>query len=595
MSTRAPTMARLEGQTRPQRRSGAPKRGGKRSERTHAQLDHSKLQSLAAKAKRGRGPRISGHGAYSISDIAGAVTRPFLDSTASVGAVNRLARGAGEAFGDYTKVPGAGRLLGNAASWLSRVFGFGDYKINSNSLCATGAMNMSSSGGPSNIPEFSSSPSRGSIRVKHREFVSDVLSTNAFTNTSYLLNPGNPLLWPWLANIANNFENFKLHGCIFEFKSESAFAVGSGASTAMGTVVMATDYDVIDNNYQNKREMEICEFATSGTPVVNQIHPIECDPKQLPTNTLYIQQGVSTLAGYPDDPRFSCVGNMQIATVGMPAAANGSIIGELWVSYDVELLKPQLTALSNPAINTVALHAYGLAYMPGSSQSPTVISSGLLPVTVTATNNLIIITNTGGMTGQILLTYRTAASTATMSNSVAPPTFAGTAAELLGFHNSTGTLVSGNNTYVDSTVTIGTLSSRFSFGGTTADVATYAVPYASAAGTGQYDLYLTLIPIGVAVTRRTQTRSDRRLAALEAALSSMLPSNGKDEVPPAHGASSCSSSSSSGRVCANLTDEGDDSPTYVQLDYCPQPNLNSNIVQNPTLTQPKVFTRRAAA
>jgi hypothetical protein len=270
-------------------------------------------------------PRVKGQGAYSIGDLWSAVKRPFTDSTESKGMVNKGARAIGSLIGDETGIPGASRYLGNAGSWLSRAFGFGSYEIKSNSL-----MNQ-------NIAQFSSN---GSIEFSHREFVTDISSSTGFTLQNYLINPGNNLLFPWLSTIAQNFEQYEMKGLIFEFKSTSAMAVGS-VNTGLGTLIMATDYDVLDSNFDSKRAMEISDFATSGAPSNSQIHPVECDPKLNVLRQLFIQPG-NNLATYPDDARFSAMGNFEIATSGMQAI---SAIGELWVSYHVKLHKPQLNQL----------------------------------------------------------------------------------------------------------------------------------------------------------------------------------------------------------------------------------------------------------
>lgn len=269
--------------------------------------------------------KVKGKGAYSFSDMFNAIKRPFEDNTESKGIINRGARGLGNLIGNETGLSGAGSALGNAASWLSRAFGFGAYTVRSNSLMSQ------------NIAQFESN---GSIEFAHREFVSDVSSSTGFTMSNYIINPGNATLFPWLSTIAQNFEQYEMLGLIFEFKSTSATAVGS-VNTGLGTVIMATDYDVLDTNYGTKRQMEISDFATSSAPCETQIHPVECDPKQNVLRQLFIQPG-NSVSSYPDDARFSAMGNFQLATSGMQAV---STIGELWVSYHVRLHKPQLLNL----------------------------------------------------------------------------------------------------------------------------------------------------------------------------------------------------------------------------------------------------------
>lgn len=282
------------------------------------------LKRVNLRGTRTNGTRVRGRGDYSFKNMAQAITRPFTDSTASVGMVNRGARSLGNWIGNETGIPGAGTALGNASSWLSRAFGFGDYTVRGNTFMEEG----------NNIAQFKS---HGTIEFAHREFIMDISSTTGFANSAYPINPGNGTLFPWLSTIAKNFEQYEMLGLIFEFKSTSATAVGS-VNTGLGTVIMATDYDVLDAPYLDKRAMEVSEFATSAAPFRSQIHPIECDPKQNVMKALFIQPG-NNVSAYPDDPRFSAMGNFQIATSGMQAV---SVIGELWVSYHVRLSKPQL-------------------------------------------------------------------------------------------------------------------------------------------------------------------------------------------------------------------------------------------------------------
>lgn len=279
------------------------------------------------------GSRIRGRGAYSISEVAEKIATPFVDDTKSKGIVNRIARYAGKTVGGYV---GLGDEIGNAASYLSRAFGFGDYTIKKNSFQDYG-----------NIAQFAN---HGTITFSHREYICDINSSTGFQNQSFIINPGNSTLFPWLSTIAKNFEQYEFLGLIFEFKSTSATAVGS-VNTGLGTVIMSTDYDVLDQPYADKRAMEVAEFSTSAAPFNSQVHPIECDPKQNVMRQLFIQPG-NLASSYPDDPRFSALGNFQIATSGMQAI---STIGELWVSYHVKLLKPQLEYAES--LSTTTIHS----------------------------------------------------------------------------------------------------------------------------------------------------------------------------------------------------------------------------------------------
>jgi hypothetical protein len=214
----------------------------------------------------------------------------------------------------------AGHMVG---AGLSQIVGAGDYTINENTVLK------------GDIPKFLNGGRR--IRLAHAEFLGDVTSSTAFSIfNSYVLNPGNAQTFPWLSQIAANFQQFKFHGLVFEFKSTSAVALNS-TNVALGTVVLATQYNVNDAAFTTKVQMENYEFSTSAPPSTSQMHPVECSMAESPYNVLWIrsEDGSQTLDPIYDHGLFS------LATVGMQAA---STIGELWVTYDVELLKPRITA-----------------------------------------------------------------------------------------------------------------------------------------------------------------------------------------------------------------------------------------------------------
>lgn len=280
--------------------------------------------------------RVYGHGDY-LTDAVDGFLGPRREGQ---GYVNKIAESGATALGNVL-MPGFGSWFGKGASTLSRWLGFGDYSLQCNSLLNQTAPSLGR-------PNFTSKP--GSVRLAWTEFVGAIfVSGSNFVNRNYILNPGNPALFPFMAPIALCFENFEFHGLIMHFDSTSSVAF-SGNSPAVGQVTMATDYDVIDANYQNLREMEISMFATTQAPYDDQYHAIECKRGKNALSTMYTQP-FSSVSQFPDDPRFSCLGNFQIATQGIPVSSGNPTIGNLYVTYDVTLTKPQLA--NNPNANFV--------------------------------------------------------------------------------------------------------------------------------------------------------------------------------------------------------------------------------------------------
>jgi hypothetical protein len=229
-------------------------------------------------------------------------------------------RSGGQAAGNYI-APGVGGQFGRAAgAGISQILGFGDYTVKSNTL--------------SNAPQFGKTPP--TFRVKNREFVGDVISSVGFSAVNHVINPGNRDLFPWLSSIAAGYQQYKVNGMVMYFNTTSATSIGS-TNTAMGTIMMSTDYDLAEAAYSSKQEVLASYFSTSGVPSQDLIHAIECDPKQRPIDVLYVDHAGESA----DDPALFNLGNFQIATAGMQAA---STIGELWISYDITFFKPRMSS-----------------------------------------------------------------------------------------------------------------------------------------------------------------------------------------------------------------------------------------------------------
>lgn len=181
----------------------------------------------------------------------------------------------------------------------------------------------------------------GRVVVNHTEFLGDVFSSEAFANNGYYLNPG---LGPteggfsqWLWNVGQNFEEWIPRGICFHYKSTSAeYSNATGA--ALGTVSMATNYNTLNAAFVSKVAMENYDGSASTKPSKNMNHFVECARKRTPVEPLYIR--TSSVIPANADQRMYDLGQFQIATSGMNSA--GVTVGELWVSYEIEFLKPRL-------------------------------------------------------------------------------------------------------------------------------------------------------------------------------------------------------------------------------------------------------------
>lgn len=249
------------------------------------------------------------------------------------GSLGRSAlRAAGSALGGMVGFPEVGR---KASDWLSDIIGMGDYTVHNNSI-------LKESDG---VPEFKVD-SEGTHRIRHRELITDVQSSQSFRSTNWNINPTNKALFPWLSKIAGNFDQYEFKGLLFAYRERSAMALNS-VNTALGTVILSTQYDVSKPPFQNKQEMEAYEFTTADEPSKNMLHPVECNPHMDILNSRYVRPAlVPANLSVSVQNNLTDLGTFHCATVGMQA--DDSNIGELWVTYDVLLMKPRLAP--NPAV-----------------------------------------------------------------------------------------------------------------------------------------------------------------------------------------------------------------------------------------------------
>jgi hypothetical protein len=300
---------------------------------------------------------------------------------------------AGGAVGGAFGAPGTGAAAGHSlGASISKWLGSGDYEVSQNSL----VNKVKSSAG---IPVMHNTAQ--SVVVRHKEYLGQVVSSIDFTVQGYFpLNPGRDDTFPWLSRIARRFQEYAFKGVVFHYVPTS----GSISSTqALGSVMMQTSYRTTDAAPASKIEMLNEYWATEAVPYEAFAHPIECDPKENPFNVHYVRSGNvptgESLLSYD-------LGVMHVATSGQ--STDGTVLGDLWVTYEVELKKPVLS--SNVTQNAMS---YTAVCVPGTSAS--IFNSvsaydGTLPITLESGSNTISIP-----TGQYGLFYISVALTGAAS------------------------------------------------------------------------------------------------------------------------------------------------------------------------------------
>jgi hypothetical protein len=249
-------------------------------------------------------------------------------------AIGEIARTVGGAIGSLVGMKEAGR---DAGSWLAKVTGLGVYHLHQNSFTKSSAA----------VPTFEYQPD-GSVIVTHREFVREITGSTTFSSQTFDICPTNEEAFPWLRIIALAYEQYEFLGLLACYVPSSGDAIAS-TNNALGTIQIATEYDVSRPAFASKSELEQSLFVTSDKPSEHQIHPVECNPNRDTINARYMEgpfraryaavgNTASTVA-YPDvENNLRCTGRLQISTSGQQAVTT---IGDFWWAYKVKFSKPR--------------------------------------------------------------------------------------------------------------------------------------------------------------------------------------------------------------------------------------------------------------
>jgi hypothetical protein len=234
-----------------------------------------------------------------------------------------------------------------------------------------------------NKPNITSSLSgRGGdlrIRVKHREYVQDILGTAAFTLVQLNINPGLAQLFPWLSGIAALFESYKFNNLKFCYESQTN-------ATVSGKAYFSADWDVTDVAPANKQQQ--MQERSKASDMIFEDFCLNCDKNDLEKFGIqrYVRVGNAPVG---TDLKTYDVGVFNQSTQN---CAVTTAVGELWVEYDLELITP------NPSPNAGALSAHlqgGGAISSAAVLGTAPLFLGSLPVSVDPTGEIITINAAG--------------------------------------------------------------------------------------------------------------------------------------------------------------------------------------------------------
>jgi hypothetical protein len=192
------------------------------------------------------------------------------------------------------------------------------------------------------VPQFASQ-SEEHVVISRREYVSEIFGPplgtgQAFTLQSFPINPGLERTFPWLSQIAQNYDEYEIHQLVFTFKSTTTEST-SATNGQVGMVILCTNYNAAAANFQDKAEMQQYSGVASARLTESCQHFVECDPTKnsgsigeyIRANPVIESQDLKTYDH----------GKFQIAVANAANEYANVSLGELWVSYTVLLRKPK--------------------------------------------------------------------------------------------------------------------------------------------------------------------------------------------------------------------------------------------------------------
>lgn len=171
------------------------------------------------------------------------------------------------------------------------------------------------------------------MRIRHREFISDVASLNDTGQLSRMqINPG-LATFPWLSNVAGAFEKYRW------LKLKFMWTPACPTSTP-GSIALCPDYDAADDDLQLTKS-EVLSFADSVRGPVWMDFALDCDRANMNTGKYYVRN-----TSVPTSSDVKMYDALQLLIYVSNCPSDRTNLGELWVEYEVELSTPQLQSVA---------------------------------------------------------------------------------------------------------------------------------------------------------------------------------------------------------------------------------------------------------
>jgi len=178
-------------------------------------------------------------------------------------------------------------------------------------------------------------------RVRNREFVKNITSVGGggFSVDRILIQPGLAEPFPLLSALASCFTRFKVNGIIYEFVPLVSDYTTTGQ---MGAIIMCYDLNVGSPQPGNKTAAENLAGAVSSKPSHGIMMGVECEHQNYNGYLIRVAD-TNFVQGTVEDYAQAFICQSGLNSTAYPA---GTVVGELWVTYDISFYDMRLPYLT---------------------------------------------------------------------------------------------------------------------------------------------------------------------------------------------------------------------------------------------------------
>ena len=203
----------------------------------------------------------------------------------------------------------------------------------------------------------------GDMVITHTEYVGEVYGnerldpagtgsndpTVPFQSNKLILNPGMEKTFPWLSQIAANYQEYEFDQLVFKYTPQLAEV--SSNNGQVGEVLVVTQYKPQSTEFKSKADVMNYNHYTKVRSVDEGLHGVECDQSKLPLQkeTMFVRSG-----GLSKDESINDFdwGFTQVCVHNTPASLANASIGSLEVYYTVKLSKPIIRSSKGLSVST---------------------------------------------------------------------------------------------------------------------------------------------------------------------------------------------------------------------------------------------------